>query len=382
MMQLVLQKVSNLWNHAGFRRYFANTAWLFAEKILRMVVGLFVGVWVARYLGPERYGLLSYAQSFVGLFGAIATLGLDGIVVRELVKDESKRNLLLGTAFLLKLFGAIMVLIVLAIAIKFTSNNQFANILIFIIGSATIFQSFNVIDLYFQSKVISRYVVFTNMLSLAMSSIIKIGLILYQASLIAFALMVPFDSIILALGYLYFYLKFFCEIMKAHERLLLSLDSDKFTDESKKILLELNIPLKEFSEISDIPYSTLYKIVQGRDFRVSTLKKIIDTIKEFEKDKDEIDKIAVIAARPSLNKIKTKIFSVKGKDYLLKEYPANSLEDCITASIQAEREGVKAIICAPIVSSSIEKVVRVPVAVVIPEKDAFMNALEIVANKI
>ena len=207
MMQLVLQKVSNLWNHAGFRRYFANTAWLFAEKILRMVVGLFVGVWVARYLGPERYGLLSYAQSFVGLFGAIATLGLDGIVVRELVKDESKRNLLLGTAFLLKLFGAIMVLIVLAIAIKFTSNNQFANILIFIIGSATIFQSFNVIDLYFQSKVISRYVVFTNMVSLAMSSIIKIGLILYQASLIAFALMVLFDSIILALGYLYFYLK-------------------------------------------------------------------------------------------------------------------------------------------------------------------------------
>ena len=170
--------------------------------------------------------------------------------------------------------------------------------------------------------------------------------------------------------------------MKAHERLLLSLDSGKFIDEFKKILLELNIPLKEFSEISDIPYSTLYKIVQGRDFRVSTLKKMIDTIKEFEKDKDEIDKIAVIAARPSLNKIKTKIFSVKGKDYLLKEYPANTLEECITASIQAEREGVKAIICAPIVSSSIEKVVRVPVAVVIPEKDAFMNALEIVANKI
>ncbi|WP_292459627.1 helix-turn-helix domain-containing protein [Methanothermococcus sp.] len=170
--------------------------------------------------------------------------------------------------------------------------------------------------------------------------------------------------------------------MKVHERLLLSLDSNKFTDEFKKILLELNIPLKEFSDISKIPYSTLYKIVQGRDFRVSTLKKIIDTLKEFEKDKDEIDKIAVIAARPSLDKIKTKIFSVKGKDYLLKEYPANTLEDCITASIQAEREGVKAIICAPIVSSSIEKVVRVPVAVVIPEKDAFMNALEVVVNKI
>lgn len=55
-----------------------------------------VGVWVARYLGPDRFGLLSYAQSFVGLFSVIATLGLDGIVVRELVKDESRRDELLG----------------------------------------------------------------------------------------------------------------------------------------------------------------------------------------------------------------------------------------------------------------------------------------------
>ena len=170
--------------------------------------------------------------------------------------------------------------------------------------------------------------------------------------------------------------------MKAYERLLLSINSDKFTEEFKKTLLELNIPLKEFSEISNIPYSTLYKIIQGGDFRVSSLKKIINTIKKFESNNDEIDKIAAIAARPSLNSIKTKIFTLNNKKYQLKEYPANSLEDCISAAIQAEREGVKAIICAPIVSSSIEKVVRVPVAVVIPEKDAFMNALEIVVNKI
>jgi len=64
-----------------------------------MVVGLFVGVWVARYLGPDSFGLLSYAMAFVGLFVSISTLGLDGIVIRELVKDESKRDKLIGTAF-------------------------------------------------------------------------------------------------------------------------------------------------------------------------------------------------------------------------------------------------------------------------------------------
>ncbi|MBN2249793.1 MAG: flippase [Campylobacterales bacterium] len=188
-------------------KYAKNTSWLFGEKILRMIVGLFVGIWVARYLGPEQFGLFSYAQSFVGLFTAIATLGLDGIVVRELVKDESRRDELIGTAFWLKLMGAVAVLLILAIAVNFTSNDHATNIMVFIIASATIFQAFNVADMYFQSKVMSRYVVFANVISLFISSIIKIVLILIEAPLIAFVWMVFFDSFILACGFVYYYIK-------------------------------------------------------------------------------------------------------------------------------------------------------------------------------
>lgn len=207
MINATKQKIRYLLNHQGFMRYFANTSWLFGEKILRMVVGLFVGIWVARYLGPEQFGLFSYAQSFVGLFTAIATLGLDGIVVRELVKDESRRDELIGTAFYLKLIGAIAVLIVLAVAIQFTSNDHYTNVLVFIIASATIFQAFNVVDMYFQAKVLSKYVVYANVISLFISSIVKIVLILNDAPLIAFAWATLFDSIVLALGFIYFYLK-------------------------------------------------------------------------------------------------------------------------------------------------------------------------------
>ena len=147
-------------------KYFKNTSWLFAEKILRMVVGLLVGVWVARYLGPEKFGLLSYALSFVGLFSIVATFGLDEIVVREIVKDESRRDGLIGTAFWLKLFGAFVVLLALAFAVKFTSNDDNTNILVFIIASALIFQSFNVVDFYFQSKVMGKFIVYANLISL------------------------------------------------------------------------------------------------------------------------------------------------------------------------------------------------------------------------
>ncbi len=188
-------------------KYFKNTSWLFGEKILRMIVGLFVGIWIARYLGPEQFGLFSYAQSFVGLFTAIATLGLDGIVIRELVKDETRRDELIGTAFWLKLMGAIGVLVVLAIAVNFTSNNTYTNTLVFIIASATIFQSFNVIDMYFQSQVMSRYIVYANIISLFVSSLIKIALVLNEAPLEAFAWVVLFDSFVLAGGFIYFFLK-------------------------------------------------------------------------------------------------------------------------------------------------------------------------------
>ena len=57
--------MNSLLNNTIFRKYFTNTSWLLAERIIRMGVLLFVGIYVARYLGPERYGLLSYSNSFV-----------------------------------------------------------------------------------------------------------------------------------------------------------------------------------------------------------------------------------------------------------------------------------------------------------------------------
>ena len=76
---------------------------------------------VARYLGPEQFGTLSYAQVFVGLFGAVATLGMDGIVIKHLVKDEGNSDILLGTAFTLKLLSAMVALVFIGIVAVTTS---------------------------------------------------------------------------------------------------------------------------------------------------------------------------------------------------------------------------------------------------------------------
>jgi O-antigen/teichoic acid export membrane protein len=184
----------------GFKKYFANISWLMAEQVFRSVTLLVVGVCVVRYLGPERFGLLSYAISFVALFLPVALLGLDGIVVRELVKDGARKNELLGTAFFLKLTGVFLVLAALYIVIHFTSNDSFTNLLIFIIASSTLFQSFSVIDFYFQSKVLSKYVVYAKVVSLTVSSLVKLFLIWTQAPLLYFAVVFLIEGMILAAG--------------------------------------------------------------------------------------------------------------------------------------------------------------------------------------
>jgi len=202
----ILKKIVQLKHHSGFRKYFANTSWLLGERVLRMAVSLFVGIYVARYLGPERFGLLSYALSFVGIFVALATLGLDEVVVRELIKTPEQREKILGTSFLLKLVGTLLMWAAILVAIPLTENDLQTNILIIIIAFGVFFQAFNVIDLSFQAEVKSKYVVHAQFIQLIVSSTIKIILIVNEAPLIWFASVFFLDAIVLALGLVFTYL--------------------------------------------------------------------------------------------------------------------------------------------------------------------------------
>ena len=172
----------------GLQAIIANTGWLFADKILRMGVGLFVGVWIARYLGPEQFGLWNFAMAFAALFGALATLGLDSIVVRELVKNPERQNELLGSAFALKLIGGAITLLIALITISLVrSGETLALWLVGLSAAGFIFQSVNVINFYFQAKVQSRYTVYAANGAFLLMTLVKIALLLTSAPLIAFA---------------------------------------------------------------------------------------------------------------------------------------------------------------------------------------------------
>lgn len=201
----LVKGILNQFKQEGFQRYFKNTSWLFAEKILRLLSGLVVGVIVARYLGPEQFGLLNYAMSFVGLFLALSSLGLDSILVRDLVKNPEESGSLLGTAFRMKLIAALAVMLLLIISVIILDEEEPLGAMLLVIGLTALFQSVNVIDFYFQAKVQSKYVVKSNVIALSITAIIKVLLVFLQADLFYFAAVFSLDAFIIGLGLLYFY---------------------------------------------------------------------------------------------------------------------------------------------------------------------------------
>ena len=165
-----------------------NIGWLAFDRVLRMGVGLFVGVWIARYLGPDQFGLLSFALAFTGLFGAIATLGLNGIVVRDIVRDPDSATLTLGTAAILQLIGGLISFLMILAAISFfRPDDVLARSIVAILGSIMLIKAIGVTTYWFESQVKSKYTVLANSGTFIVFSALKVVLIVQQAPLKAFA---------------------------------------------------------------------------------------------------------------------------------------------------------------------------------------------------
>jgi len=143
---------------------------------------------------------------------------------------------------------------------------------------------------------------------------------------------------------------------------------------------ELGLSILSFCELAGIPSSTLYKLLTGeRNPNLKTLRLIVDAIRKLTERGDE-GFIAVIAARPVLDGIAESSVDVDGGRVCIKEYAATSMEEAIIAALRAEREGASGLVCAPIVSTTVEKILSIPVATMTP-KESLWNAVKLAAKK-
>ena len=191
----------------GLKKIISNIGWLSAERLLRMVLSFFIGIYVIRYLGPENFGKLSYSTSFVFLFLAITKLGLDQIVVRNLVDQKDSTSEILGTAFVLKLVGCIIAFMIISIGILPASDDVLIRQMTIIIAFSMIFTCFDILDLWFQSQVLSKSIAIVRSIQFVISSLAKLTFIWLKLPLIAFAYIFIADTLIRAMGMSWVYIK-------------------------------------------------------------------------------------------------------------------------------------------------------------------------------
>jgi len=184
-----------------------NISWAVIGKVVTLLGGFIVGVFVARYLGPEQYGLMSYVISFVAIFQALANFGLDNIEIREEAKNRDERDAIIGTAFVLKLIFAVVTILLIAIIVNFSETDVFTRWMILLYSLSIICNSFFVARNYFTAIVWNEYVVKSEISRTVIGIVIKVVLLLLHSNLVWFIAACMFDYVLLAAGYCLSYSK-------------------------------------------------------------------------------------------------------------------------------------------------------------------------------
>lgn len=182
-----------------------NLFWAVTGKIVNLIGGLLVGIIVARYLGPEQYGLMSYVISYVFLFQTLTLFGLDSIEIREEARSEVPYQTVIGTAFGLKLCFGIFFIAASILTSWMMEADGYTTLLVSIYSLSIVLNTLIVIRNYFTALVQNEYVVKAEISRTLIGIVIKVVLLLLNASLTWFVAVYMFDFVLLGTGYIVAY---------------------------------------------------------------------------------------------------------------------------------------------------------------------------------
>jgi len=159
--------------------------------------------------------------------------------------------------------------------------------------------------------------------------------------------------------------------------------NEEFRQALERLLrAELGMKVSEFADASGVPAPTLYKLLSAeREPSLETLRRIWTAARRLTERPHRGKLVAVIAARGTLEGIEDRTVGVDGEEVTIREYPAVSMEEAIIAAVNAERDGASALVCAPIVATTVERIVSIPVSTIHPPAQSLMEAIKRASKK-
>ena len=170
-------------------RLVENVGWLVLERTVPMATGFVVSAVFVRYLGPTRFGLYSYAVSFAVIFGTLAALGMDSVVVRDLTRCPDREGEILGTALTLRIGAALVLWIGAIAAVVHLRDDALTRVLVAILAAQSVATALNVFECWFQAHIAARPMVIVRTSIALLGQLGRVILVLCSASLPAFAVL-------------------------------------------------------------------------------------------------------------------------------------------------------------------------------------------------
>jgi O-antigen/teichoic acid export membrane protein len=185
----------------ALEKYFKNTGMLFVGRVGSLLIKMVVSIAVANYLGRGQNGILAGGTVYIYFFSAIATLGLDQFIVKELHAFPESRDKILGTSFGMKIMAGLLCIPLIWLAFHVYPAKGTPYHYVFILSFIGVIQAFTVIDSYFQSQVQSKYIMHVQIAGNLVSAAIKLTLIFTKMPLIYFVYAYAFDFLLISIGY-------------------------------------------------------------------------------------------------------------------------------------------------------------------------------------
>lgn len=100
------------------KKIIKNTIYLLSSDVLTKTLGFIYTIYLAKHLGAEGFGILSFSIAFTGLFAIFIDMGLSNLATREIARNYKKTSKYISNIIAIKL-----VLVPITIAIIFASIN-------------------------------------------------------------------------------------------------------------------------------------------------------------------------------------------------------------------------------------------------------------------
>lgn len=181
-------------------------SWVSGERLIRLSVGLFVTTLLARYLGPETFGIYSLGLAIIALYMPFAELGLQGVMLKSLVQAPQRANSLTGTAFAMRLFGGVLVMLLSILsAYSMSEARPELPIIVTLLSLSALFRSTESFKYAFEAEVRVKPIVLVEGASSLITNFTKIAAIALGASVIAIAAIHTTEFLLSSIGILIVY---------------------------------------------------------------------------------------------------------------------------------------------------------------------------------